>query len=412
MNGPAPKQTTIIRAPRDKEHPYFSLRRKTAQDTQLSFEARGALTYLLSKPGDWDINEEDLMREGNCGRDRIRRILRELKTCGYLLQEKQTFGEKHRFNPVVLVVQEIPSTEDPSAASCAPLTENPSTDDPSTDGPSTENPTHTEYKESQKGESVESPAGVDQKTEDEKTEESTTTSESDPPAGEPPIPKADVVVDALIQSEVEKLGLLPETQKALLAKGAAYALAVTWAVRGPRVLNPAGLARSLLDGGGPPELLLKTAEVAVELGTVDRQEAERELGRREHEHLMADAHRIVEEQMPSPEPGEPERKIDTLSILPGEDESDNGLDFQGNVLTVGEAWKATLLNMQSQLGRETFNGYYGGTQAKSFRNGVLTLIPRNFMGKEMLTRYRQSWELEVSKLAGTPVQIEVAEVTR
>jgi hypothetical protein len=240
----------------------------------------------------------------------------------------------------------------------------------------------------------------------------TTTATGDPPTpGEPPNPQADVVVDALIQSEIEKLGLLPDIQTALLGKGSAYALAVAWAARGPRVVNPAGLARSLMDGGGPPELLLKTAEVAVELGTVDRQEAERELGRREHEQLMADAHRIVEEQAPSPEPDEPASKIDSVSNLPGEDESDNGLDFQGDVLTVGEAWKATLLNMRSQLSRETFNGYYAGTEAKSFQDGVLTLVPRNAMGKVMLTRYRQSWEVEVSKLAGTPVRIEIADVS-
>lgn len=138
------RKKTIIRAPRNRDNPYFALRRKSAQDTRLSFEARGALSYLLSKPGDWDINLADLMREGGCGRDRALRILKELESCGYLSKEEQTRDDLHRFNPVVLVLHEMPLTEKPVTASAEPSTENPSTGEPSTAEPSTENPTHTD----------------------------------------------------------------------------------------------------------------------------------------------------------------------------------------------------------------------------------------------------------------------------
>jgi DnaD/phage-associated family protein len=160
-------QQTIIRAPRDKAHPYFSLRIKTAQDTRLSFEARGALIYLLSKPGNWEIQVPDLMREGHCGRDRALRILKELREAGYLKKEEQTRNEQQQFNPVVLVLLEIPSTENPVTAHEEPSTENPLTDGPPTGEPPTENPDHT-YKrdstnleDSQNKENIESQVAVE-----------------------------------------------------------------------------------------------------------------------------------------------------------------------------------------------------------------------------------------------------------
>lgn len=410
------KQTTIIRAPRDKEHPYFSLRRKTAQDTRLSFEARGALVYLLSRPGNWDINLADLQREGGCGRDRALRILKELETQGYLIREKQTFGEKHRFNPVVLVVQEIPSTENPSTVPGSPSPENPITDDPITDGPITENTTHTEYKESQKAGSGESPVGVDQKT-----EESSTTTESVPPARED-VPPADVVVDGddgdkaaweLIRTDIAALCLSPAMEIALRALGPAPALAIALAANKPGVKSPSGLAVSLINHPeNIPQSLLDQAVARFVHHTSPDPSPDDGLAarRQEYERLQADTHRILEERMSPLDSGEPETKNDTLSILPGE--ADNGLDFTAGGLTIAEAWKMTLLNMQSQMGRETFNGYYANTEARSFRDGVLTLVPRNAMGRDMLSRYRRGWELEMTKLAGTPVTIEVAEVVR
>jgi hypothetical protein len=54
---------TIIRAPRDGENPYCMIRRGTLQDSLLSFETRGMLGYLLSKPRDWRVVVNDLMIE-------------------------------------------------------------------------------------------------------------------------------------------------------------------------------------------------------------------------------------------------------------------------------------------------------------------------------------------------------------
>lgn len=127
------EKTRIIRAPRDSSNPYFMARRLTAQDSRLSFEARGVLMYLLSKHDDWQIQLGDLMREGACGRDRIKRIIRELEKYGYL-RRNQPQDDLGKFAQSEYWLYE------------APLTENPLTVNPSTDQPLTENPAHT-YKE-------------------------------------------------------------------------------------------------------------------------------------------------------------------------------------------------------------------------------------------------------------------------
>jgi hypothetical protein len=84
----------VIRAPRDSEHAYLAISRALTQDRRLSFEARGVLAYLLSKPSDWIVRIQDLQKEGGCGRDRIYRILKELRDAGYLHrdQERQPNG--------------------------------------------------------------------------------------------------------------------------------------------------------------------------------------------------------------------------------------------------------------------------------------------------------------------------------
>lgn len=112
----------IRRAPRDKKNPYFMMHQKTAQDERLSFEARGLLAYLLSKPDDWQLIIADLMRAGGCGRDKVRKILAQLEEQKYL-EKRQVKDEKGLFSHTEYWVYE------------RPLTENPSTESPSTEKP-------------------------------------------------------------------------------------------------------------------------------------------------------------------------------------------------------------------------------------------------------------------------------------
>lgn len=78
----------IIRVIHNNENPYVQITRITLEDGRLSWEARGALAYLLAKPDNWQIKTEDLARNGNCGKAKVFSILKELETCGYLERKK------------------------------------------------------------------------------------------------------------------------------------------------------------------------------------------------------------------------------------------------------------------------------------------------------------------------------------
>ena len=76
----------IIRADPDEDGPTFMLARATAQDERLTWEARGLLAYMHSLPRDWRLNPADLIKRGKGGRNRIYRMLSELREAGYILR--------------------------------------------------------------------------------------------------------------------------------------------------------------------------------------------------------------------------------------------------------------------------------------------------------------------------------------
>lgn len=54
------------------------------QNTNISFEARGLLVYILSLPKDWSISKEQIMKSNKIGRDKFRRMWKELESSGYI----------------------------------------------------------------------------------------------------------------------------------------------------------------------------------------------------------------------------------------------------------------------------------------------------------------------------------------
>lgn len=101
----------IIRVEHSKENPYFMMNRDTAQDKSLSWEARGVLAYLLSKPDDWQVMVVDLQQ--NCGRDKVRHILDELKEACYL-RIVPARNQAGKFSKAEYQVYEQPYTENPT----------------------------------------------------------------------------------------------------------------------------------------------------------------------------------------------------------------------------------------------------------------------------------------------------------
>lgn len=64
--------------------PFFQLARSLAQNSSLTWEARGLLSYLHSLPPGWRINPAHLITQGPGGRQRMYRMLRELVDHGYM----------------------------------------------------------------------------------------------------------------------------------------------------------------------------------------------------------------------------------------------------------------------------------------------------------------------------------------
>lgn len=67
-----------------RENPYAQIDNRALNDSRLSWRARGILAYLLSKPDNWQVVIEDLIKQSPDGRDAVRSGMRELTKAGYL----------------------------------------------------------------------------------------------------------------------------------------------------------------------------------------------------------------------------------------------------------------------------------------------------------------------------------------
>lgn len=82
------------------------------QDRTLSWEARGLLTYLLSKPQDWVLQPKDL--EQKCGRDKVYSILKELIDAHYIHRTDPLRDEKtQQVTGVIYTIYEVPYELEP-----------------------------------------------------------------------------------------------------------------------------------------------------------------------------------------------------------------------------------------------------------------------------------------------------------
>lgn len=185
---------TIRRSQHNREHPFFLVSRDTAQEKSLSYEALGMLTYLLSKPQDWRAQIDDLQRHG-AGRDKVRRILKELVEAGYATPPQRFKGEGGKWCWTPYEFHERPTSDG------FPVNGEPSTAAPSTAAPETANPSSLQNRESQNTEG--------QSTEKQKTE----TKERDSAANAaPPNPQPDAFMQSF--GEAPLLAAYLEAHKA------------------------------------------------------------------------------------------------------------------------------------------------------------------------------------------------------
>lgn len=81
-------KSSIIRVSKNRRNPYVMINKEAIENPELTWEARGVLAYLLAKPDDWQVRLYDLVSQGPGGRDRMRRILKELEAQGYLERKR------------------------------------------------------------------------------------------------------------------------------------------------------------------------------------------------------------------------------------------------------------------------------------------------------------------------------------
>src|SRR5512136_1636955 len=72
-----------------KRRSYSVIPNSVLEDTSLSWEARGMLCYLLSKPDHWEVRVGHLISEGPAGREKVQSILHELEAKNYLTRTRE-----------------------------------------------------------------------------------------------------------------------------------------------------------------------------------------------------------------------------------------------------------------------------------------------------------------------------------
>lgn len=129
---------------------FTTVRNEYLQDVNLSWKAKGLITYIMSLPPNWQLNLSDLKKRSKDGRDATAAGLRELITNGYCQRCKVrgdggTFvGCDYEVSDIKEFEPEQPQTENPfmdTPQTENPVAVNPETEKPDTEKPDTEKPT-------------------------------------------------------------------------------------------------------------------------------------------------------------------------------------------------------------------------------------------------------------------------------
>lgn len=113
----------------EKNKNYTVMSNYHLRDRNLSYKAKGMLSYMLSLPDDWDYSMDGLCAISKESRDGIRSIIRELEEYHYVKIEKVR-GAKGYFS-YNYFIYEIPHFEEHKHDENNPDMENPYLDSPS-----------------------------------------------------------------------------------------------------------------------------------------------------------------------------------------------------------------------------------------------------------------------------------------
>lgn len=122
------KPKNIIRTSK-QANPFVMIDHRPLNDPNLSWQAKGMLAYLLSKPDNWTIIVADLEKRATNGRDSVKSILKELETKGYIERRRVRDEKTGRFSHMETIVYELPQKH-----LIEPQAENPLVEDDTTNG--------------------------------------------------------------------------------------------------------------------------------------------------------------------------------------------------------------------------------------------------------------------------------------
>ena len=95
----------IVRIPKVNNYTIMSNHHLT--DPNLSLKAKGLMSYMLSRPDNWDFTIEGLARQNMEGADAIARIIRELEARGYVVRSR-TRNKAGKFTDMEYRILECP----------------------------------------------------------------------------------------------------------------------------------------------------------------------------------------------------------------------------------------------------------------------------------------------------------------
>lgn len=79
----------IIRVRKNKQNPYVIFDKSFIEDPGISLQATAILAYLLSKPDDWRVYEDDIVNHFTNGKRAIRSAIKELIERKYMVRSQK-----------------------------------------------------------------------------------------------------------------------------------------------------------------------------------------------------------------------------------------------------------------------------------------------------------------------------------
>ena len=131
------RKQTIFRTIKNEDNPFVMIDRRSIENPQLSWKAKGILAYLLSRPDNWVVRLGDLVKRSPDGVYAVRGAINELKKAGHVYS-KEIRDENGKFVQYELEVYELPFTSKPLIKN--PQAGNPQADNPQADNPQADNP--------------------------------------------------------------------------------------------------------------------------------------------------------------------------------------------------------------------------------------------------------------------------------